>query len=206
MAETWAHLVKKYKFVWLGLLFLLSIFLVRLGLKEYYFPSSYRALISEHARNALVDPLLVAALISKESNFGPLRISSTGDLGLMQIQPSTLDELVRLKKIKKGEYTKKDLFLPEKNVRIGTLYIQVLIERITLVKSRNAKVKEWYNGNPSRLLLYCYNAGPTFVLLECLDKSHSKREFEELLQKKRRSTVKYTNDVLRIQKILGFLG
>lgn len=171
-------------------------------LKAHFFPSTYRDLVEAHAVQEGLDASLLAALIYRESKFHARVISSTGDIGLMQIQPSTINELVRLKLLSHSEYNKEDLFIPQNNIRIGTLYLHALLNRIYSTKERIFKIDTWFGGSPSKVLLHSYNAGPTFVLQNCLDKCATKQEYEMLLQNKRPSTVKYAKDVLNIQTLL----
>lgn len=104
---------------------------------EMYFPLARRQVIEKYSKRQGIDPFLVAALIRQESGFVPRAHSGAGAMGWMQLLPSTAKRFARLRK---GQ-----LFEPETNVRVGTRYLQVLLERFQ---------------NQIPLALAAYNAGP----------------------------------------------
>ncbi len=176
--------------------------------RELVFPAQYRTLVIEEARRQGVDHILVAAIILRETRFAPQKISREGDRGLMQIQPATLEELVRVRRIPSETYSKQDLLRPDINVGIGVRYIKYLQERIVRSQARQAKLKEWFDGDSTVVLLHCYNAGPTFTLRDALDVANVSEEYEAIIANKRPSTAQYSQDVLsyyRILKVIDFL-
>jgi soluble lytic murein transglycosylase-like protein len=72
------------------------------------------------ARRANLDPQLVLALISVESNFDRFAISSAGAQGLMQIMPFWLDEIGK---------PEDNLFDIETNLRFGCTILSLYLER-----------------------------------------------------------------------------
>lgn len=73
------------------------------------------------------EPALVHALIRQESNFSPTAVSSAGARGLMQLMPATAQALARRMGLR---HTHEKLTAePAYNVRLGTTYLQELIER-----------------------------------------------------------------------------
>ena len=72
------------------------------------------------ARRANLDPQLVLALISVESNFDRFAISSAGAQGLMQIMPFWLDEIGK---------PEDNLFEIETNLRFGCTILSLYLER-----------------------------------------------------------------------------
>lgn len=94
-------------------------------------------IVDHHTK--VTDPLLVLALIRQESAFQETARSLVGARGLMQIMPRTGRSLAQKKNFKPN-----DLYDPELNVRLGTLYIDKLIKR--------------YDGNLFHVLA-AYNAG-----------------------------------------------
>lgn len=96
----------------------------------------YDGLIGLTAREHHVQPGLVKAVIAAESNFDPDAVSSAGARGLMQLMPETAASL-----------GVKNLHHPTDNVRGGTRYLRMMIDRY---------------GDLVRALA-AYNAGPKAV-------------------------------------------
>jgi soluble lytic murein transglycosylase-like protein len=94
-------------------------------------------LVQETAHKHNVDPALVSAVISTESNWNTSAISRRGAQGLMQLIPETAQHL--------GVYNPFD---PTQNVEAGVRYLSSLLER--------------YNGDLPKALA-AYNAGPAAV-------------------------------------------
>jgi len=93
-----------------------------------------------------LDPDLVNSVIHAESGFNSRAVSRKGARGLMQLMPSTADQL-----------GVKDSFDPEANVGGGSHYLRELLERydFDLVKALAA-----YNAGPQRVEQY--NGVPPF--------------------------------------------
>ncbi len=90
---------------------------------------------------AAVDPFLVISLIRQESAFNQRAVSRAGARGLMQLMPATARRMER-------RVSKRQLFDPETNVRIGVKYFSYLLEL--------------YEGDVEHALA-AYNAGPLRV-------------------------------------------
>jgi soluble lytic murein transglycosylase-like protein len=104
-----------------------------------------RTLVREARRHRL-DLALVMAVMHVESRFHNFAISPAGAIGLMQILPSTGEELARREGIPwRGSQTLLD---PATNVRLGTAYLRELSDR--------------YRGD-LRAALAAYNWGPGHV-------------------------------------------
>lgn len=85
-----------------------------------------RAIIAESAKHHL-DPYFVMAVISGESSFNPDAIGPVGEIGMMQIRPTTGQWIAKKAKIPwAGEESLRD---PVTNIRIGTAYISYLREK-----------------------------------------------------------------------------
>lgn len=99
-------------------------------------------IVAEAKRHQL-DPSLVLAVILVESGCYNLAVSHVGALGLMQLMPSTGEELARKHGIAwSGE---ESLFDPVVNIKLGTAYLKQLSDR--------------YHGDVM-LALSAYNWGP----------------------------------------------
>jgi soluble lytic murein transglycosylase-like protein len=94
-------------------------------------------LVQQSAEKHHVDPALVRAVISTESNWNARAVSPKGALGLMQLIPGTAQR-----------FGVGNAFDPAQNVDAGVQYLGMLLER--------------YNGDLSKALA-AYNAGPGIV-------------------------------------------
>lgn len=81
-----------------------------------------RALI-ESANENQMDPIFLMAVISQESKFNPLARGTHGEIGLMQLKPSTAQTLVRGASLQQVSAMLAD---PAQNVRLGAAYMSRL--------------------------------------------------------------------------------
>lgn len=84
-------------------------------------PVEYPNYIRTHARNYDLDPALIAAVVQQESGFDHEARSSTGAIGLMQLQPDTAEGIA----LRTGgkRFSRRDLLDPELNIRYGSWYL-----------------------------------------------------------------------------------
>ena len=101
----------------------------------------HRELIWKYARRNALPSELVRAVILHESAGDARAVSPRKARGLMQITSVTEREVLGRTGIDQG-----DLFDPEYNIRIGTAYLRMLMDRF---------------DNDTYLVLAAYNAGPT---------------------------------------------
>jgi len=94
-------------------------------------------IIREKSRKYDIEPSIIRALISAESNWDVYAISDKGAIGLMQLMPATAWEM-----------NVKNPFDPEQNIEGGTRYLRMLLDR--------------FNGN-IEVAVAAYNAGPGAV-------------------------------------------
>ena len=97
----------------------------------------FKEVIVEASRRYGLPPALVMAVVKAESNFQPEARSPKGAMGLMQLMPSTAEEL-----------GVKDPFDPRQNVEGGVRYLRQLLDH--------------FFGD-LKLALAAYNAGPSEV-------------------------------------------
>jgi len=84
-----------------------------------------------------LEPSLIKAVITAESNWKPAAVSSKGAIGLMQLMPSTASDMLV-----------NNPYDPEDNIKGGSKYLRYLLDI--------------FNGD-LRLALAAYNAGPETV-------------------------------------------
>ena len=110
----------------------------------------------EVSQAADLDFRIVLAIADKESGFNPGAVGKSGEIGLMQIMPSTAELVVRRLSL---EYTPPELAKsggtyvslgsladPKFNVRVGTAYLRWQIQRYGF----NATALRAYNRNPDK--------------------------------------------------------
>ncbi len=114
------------------------------GLAEYELILLAQTIMSESARHAL-DPALVVAVIFVESSGYHLAVSPVGALGLMQLLPSTGEELAH--KLGVAWHGPDSLFDPIINVKLGTAYLRWLNDRYDSIPTALAA----YNWGPGRI-------------------------------------------------------
>jgi len=115
-----------------------------------------------------MDPWLIASLIRVESGGNPDAVSRVGAIGLTQIMPRTGLQIAKELNIK--NYTRKMLFHPETNIRMGTFYLRKLINR--------------FEGN-LHAALAAYNWGPTHI--------------SERLEREESLPIQYPSKVLKME-------
>lgn len=123
--------------------------LERLSLRHTALPERERAALAativRQARLQKLDPNLVLSVIEIESAGYHLAVSQVGAMGLMQLLPSTGEELAEKMEIEwKGPDT---LFDPTINVKLGTAYLRELRDRYGDVGLALAA----YNWGPARI-------------------------------------------------------
>jgi len=99
--------------------------------------SDINAIIRNKSRKYNIDPSVIRALISAESNWDIHAVSDKGAIGLMQLMPATAQELQI-----------QNPFDPEQNIEGGTRYLRMLLDR--------------FDGD-MELAIAAYNAGPSAV-------------------------------------------
>ncbi|MCE9609077.1 MAG: lytic transglycosylase domain-containing protein [Chthoniobacter sp.] len=88
--------------------------------------SAYDALISDAARKHRLDPLLVKAMVWRESAFDPSKVGTSGERGLMQVGEAAAQDWARAEKIE--TFVPTDLFDAKTNLEVGTWYFKKALE------------------------------------------------------------------------------
>ena len=123
--------------------------------------AAHAALIERHAAAADLPVELVRAVVRVESSGNPRAVSNKAARGLMQITPITHEEVQRRFGLADG-----DLFDPDYNLRVGTIYLRYLLDRFDADLT---------------LALAAYHMGPTRVA--SLRRKHPQLSSEELVKR-----------------------
>lgn len=102
--------------------------------------------VAEESRRHRIDPALLLAVICSESGFRTDAVSEKGAIGLMQLLPSTAQEVSDDLELEWGGEVR--LLDPEVNIALGSFYLRRLIDT--------------FDGDLS-LALTAYNKGPGYV-------------------------------------------
>jgi soluble lytic murein transglycosylase len=111
-------------------------------LRARLFPGRYHEAVAAAADEFGLDPLLVAAVVYSESRFRPAARSPAGARGLMQLMPTTAEEVAG--KLGLDGYSAAMLDEPEMNLRLGCVYLRELLDEF---------------GGDVPVALAAYNAG-----------------------------------------------
>ncbi len=97
-----------------------------------------------------VDKALIFALIRQESRFNPKAKSWAGARGLMQLMPRTASFVAGDRRFHRTESTRRQLFKPEVNLRLGQKYIGMLLGNKKINGDLFLLTTAW-NGGPGNL-------------------------------------------------------
>ena len=103
-------------------------------------PADVDRLVNSASDQTQVDPDLIRSVIKAESNFNAHAVSPKGAQGLMQLMPSTANQL-----------GVKNAFAPDQNIDGGTRYLRDLL---LLYNNDMAKALAAYNAGPQRVDQY----------------------------------------------------
>jgi len=112
---------------------------------ELAYPLLYEEYVMETAEKYGVEPELIWAVIREESHFRHDAVSKAGAIGLMQIMPATGRDIASRMGIK---ITDDDLINPEINIKLGSYYINSMLDMF----GRDIdKALAAYNGGPGNV-------------------------------------------------------
>ena len=107
----------------------------------------YNKLMASVAAEYRLDPMLLKAVVWRESRFDPKKYGSAGERGLMQVSEKAADEWARERKI--DHFQADQLFDPRTNLEAGGWYLRRALDH-------------WENQpEPLPFALAEYNAGPS---------------------------------------------
>ena len=94
-----------------------------------YYQLEHAAEIADSAARHRVSPYLVASVVEAESDWQEDALSAAGAQGLMQVMPSTAEELARRGRVDEKRFPSSELSDPAVNIEYGTAYLRYLVER-----------------------------------------------------------------------------
>lgn len=97
--------------------------------QRQYYQMEYREVIEAAAVRHEVSPFLIASVIDAESDWETDALSSVGAVGLMQVMPSTAEELAERGLVDPKRFPPEDLRVPRVNIEYGAAYLRYLVER-----------------------------------------------------------------------------
>lgn len=108
----------------------------------------YRAMIEREAYQQCVDPMLVLAVVHRESRFDTDARGADGEIGLMQITPGVVADWERIT----GGRLQHDeqLFIPRINLHIGIWYLARALRHFRNHAHGEVLALSQYNAGPSR--------------------------------------------------------
>ncbi len=98
-------------------------------MRAWFYPISYQSQIAQASTDHQVSPYLIAAVIECESGWDASATSSQGAVGLMQLLPSTAQQMADANLVDSSRYPVANLSDPEVNIQYGSAYLRFLIER-----------------------------------------------------------------------------
>lgn len=119
------------------------------------FPLPFQPNIKQLSEAYQIPMELIYAIMRQESGFREDVVSSAGAHGLMQVMPSTAHVIASREKI--GYNDKKQLFLPKKNITLGTAYLKDLSKRFS---NNIILIAAAYNAGPSQVHYWLKNKSP----------------------------------------------
>ena len=151
------------------------------AVKEITLPLRHEDIIRRQANDKNLDPSLIAGVIYVESRFRD-QTSHAGAKGLMQLLPSTADDIAR----KSGgtAFVQGDLANPQVNISYGSFYLRYLLQR--------------YGGNEV-LAIAAYNAGEGRVDQWIFDARHKGEAFDRARHIPFPETRHYVQQVLDVR-------
>ena len=134
---------------------------LRTGLKgesrlywEFAYPRAWDNAVQQASRSTSVPEELIWGIMRAESHFRFDAQSPVGALGLMQVMPFTARKVADLMNLK--SFDTRSLLVPETNIRLGSRYLQRLVEKFS---GKVPLVAAGYNAGPHRVNAWVRNFG-----------------------------------------------
>jgi soluble lytic murein transglycosylase len=145
--------------------------------------SAYDEMIREQSRKHRLDPLLVKAIVWRESAFDPNKVGASGERGLMQVGEAAGQDWAKAGKIE--TFLPTDLFDARTNLDAGTWYFRRALERWKGKDDPIPFALAEYNAGASRLDRWIAQSGlgekvDSHDLLTVIDFPGTRRYVEEI--------------------------
>jgi peptidoglycan lytic transglycosylase len=155
----------------------------------------YDRLIRSVALEHHLDPMLVKAVVWRESRFDPKKHGSHGERGLMQVSERAANEWAREQKI--AGFSAEQLFEPKTNLEAGTWYLRRAMEHWEHQSDPIPFALAEYNAGASRAQRWSGGNGgaelPEREFLQKIDFPATRRYVESIIDRynfyKRRGTM-----------------
>ncbi|RYZ69544.1 MAG: lytic murein transglycosylase, partial [Proteobacteria bacterium] len=121
---------------------------------EFAYPRAWEPSVLQSARSTTVPEELIWGIMRAESHYRSDAQSGVGALGLMQLMPYTGRQVASLLSI--NTFQTNSLLEPEVNIKLGTRYLQRLLEKFS---GSIPLVAAGYNAGPHRVHAWVRNFG-----------------------------------------------
>lgn len=121
----------------------------------------YDRLIRSVATEHNLDPMLVKAIVWRESRFDPQKYGTAGERGLMQVSEKAADEWARENKI--DNFRVEELFNPKTNLQAGTWYLERAFQHWEQQPDPLPFALAEYNAGASRVQRWAGGEGATVI-------------------------------------------
>ena len=140
-----------------------------------------RAVATEHH----LDPMLVKAVVWRESRFDPRKDGSHGERGLMQVSEKAANEWAHANKI--DNFQVERLFDPKTNLEAGTWYLHRAFERWEAQSDPAPFALAEYNAGASRVERWSSGSGgsniPVKQFLQNIDFPGTRKYVDSIIQR-----------------------
>ena len=117
-----------------------------IGFPRYH---RYDIMIREVGQKYAVDPMLLKAIIWRESTFRPGKVGKNGERGLMQVTEAAASDWARQNK--RPGFVPTDLYSPRVNIEVGAWYLKKALQRYASKDDPVTFALAEYNAGKSRV-------------------------------------------------------
>ncbi|OGV50603.1 MAG: hypothetical protein A2X49_12455 [Lentisphaerae bacterium GWF2_52_8] len=128
--------------------FIAAAFMVIMFSMQGLASDAYDMLIGEVSSRHSIDPLLIKALIRKESKFDPNAVGRHGEIGLMQLKLGAVQDWANANGLQIP--SREELFLPATNIEIGVWYLAQALSSWKEYRQRHVLALCQYNAGRSK--------------------------------------------------------